>query len=93
MSEPLVSLAPRPGEPGLVAGLVPMEPPAPASHAQVCGGGAAAAGAVLAGAARLPPHLLGPGRPRHLAHQHDPSPHPLFQVSATPCLGVSSSAP
>ncbi|XP_060242784.1 post-GPI attachment to proteins factor 3 isoform X2 [Meriones unguiculatus] len=71
----------RPGEPGVVAGLVPAEPPAPTSHSQVCDGGAAAAGAVPAGAAGLPAPLLGPGRPRHLAHQHHSCPHPLFQIS------------
>lgn len=48
-----VSLAPppparRPGERGVVAGLVPVEPAAAASRAQVLGGGPAAAGPVPA---------------------------------------------
>ncbi|XP_045426762.1 post-GPI attachment to proteins factor 3 isoform X2 [Pipistrellus kuhlii] len=70
----------RPGELGVVAGLVPVEPAAAASRAQVHGGGPAAAGAVAARAAGLPAPLLGPGCPRHLAHQHHPRPRALFQL-------------
>lgn len=93
VSTPLLSLSPRPGEPDVVAGLVPTEPPAPTSHPQVYGGGGAAAGAVPAGAARLPTPLLGPGCSCHLAHQHHPRPHPLFQVSAPPSLRFSFLCP
>ncbi|XP_066220392.1 post-GPI attachment to proteins factor 3 isoform X2 [Saccopteryx leptura] len=68
----------RPGELGVVAGLVLTEPAAAASRAQVHGGGPAAAGTVPARTAGLPTSLLGSGCPRHLAHQHHPCPHPLF---------------
>lgn len=82
-----VSLSPpppvrRPGERGVVAGLVPAEPASAASRPQVHGGGPAATGPVPARAARLPAFLLGPGCPRHLAHQHHPCPCPLLQVGA-----------
>ncbi|XP_055263731.1 post-GPI attachment to proteins factor 3 isoform X5 [Moschus berezovskii] len=70
----------RPGERGMVAGLVPAEPAA-ATRAQVRGGGPAAAGAVPARAAGLPASLLGPGCACHLAHQHHPRSRPLLQLS------------
>ena len=90
LSPPLPT--PRPGECGMVAGLVPAEP-APAARAQVCGGGPAAAGAVPARAAGLPASLLGPGCPCHLAHQHHPRSRPFLQVGASPCPALTSSVP
>lgn len=83
---------PRPAERGVVAGLVPAEPAA-AACAQVRGGGPAAAGAVPARAAGLPASLLGPGCPRHLAHQHHPGSRPFLQVGASPCPALTSSVP
>ncbi|KAM9044063.1 post-GPI attachment to proteins factor 3 isoform 3-T3 [Megaptera novaeangliae] len=71
----------RPGERGVVADLVPAESAAAAPRAQVHRGGPAAAGPVPARAARLPASLLGPGCPRHLAHQHHPCSRPLLPLS------------
>ncbi|XP_012582130.1 PREDICTED: post-GPI attachment to proteins factor 3 isoform X4 [Condylura cristata] len=70
----------RPGQRGVVAGLVPAEPAAAPSGAQVRAGRPAAAGAVSAGAAGLPASLLGPGRTRHVARQHHPRARPLLQL-------------
>ncbi|XP_074418363.1 post-GPI attachment to proteins factor 3 isoform X2 [Larus michahellis] len=70
---------PRAPQPGVVAAVVPAEPPAPAPRLEVRGRGAAAAGAGAAGAPRLPPPLLGAGRPRALAHRHHPPQRPLLQ--------------
>ena len=72
---------------------MPVEPAAAASRAQVRGGGPAAAGAVPARTAGLPASLLGPGCPRHLAHQHHPRPRALFQVGAAPCPGFTFLGP
>ncbi|XP_038609579.1 post-GPI attachment to proteins factor 3 isoform X1 [Tachyglossus aculeatus] len=70
----------RPGESGVVAGLVPEERPAPAPRVEVRRGDGAAAGAGPVGAARFPAHLLGPGRSRAVAHQHHPRPRALLQL-------------
>ncbi|CAM9797135.1 unnamed protein product, partial [Bubo scandiacus] len=66
-------------QPGVVAAVVPAEPPAPAPRLEVRGRGAAAAGAGAAGAPRFPPHFLGAGCPRALAHRHHPPQRPLLQ--------------
>lgn len=84
---------PRPGELGVVAGLVFVEPAAAASRTQVHGRRPAAAGAVPARTAGLPASLLGPGCPCHLAHQHHPCPCPLFPVSTPPCPGLTFLVP
>lgn len=73
-------LSPRPREPAVVALLVLAEPGDLAVLVEMWPGGAAASRSGLAGAARLSPDALDPGRPRGVAPQHRTGPFPFLQV-------------